>query len=67
MGWLWLYPRMPEHVENAWNYFYRGLIAVTVVAKVFGDKPLVDIMYEYLERFTQSSGERANIKHENET
>ncbi|HWR77815.1 MAG TPA: hypothetical protein VN283_11475 [Thiobacillus sp.] len=54
-------PRMQEHIDDAWNYFYRGLMNATVIAKAFGDKPLVDTMYEYLKRFEVSSGERANV------
>lgn len=45
--------RMKEHIDDAWNYFYRGLMSVVVTAKAFGDKPLVDMMYEYLTRFEQ--------------
>ena len=54
-------PLMNEHVADAWNYFYRGLMSVTVVAKAFGDKSLVDSMYEYLTKFTETSGKHANV------
>ena len=54
-------PRMQEHIDDAWNYFYRGLMSATVVATAFGDKPLVDSMYEYIKRFEESSGERVNV------
>jgi hypothetical protein len=54
-------PRMQEHIDDAWNYFYRGIMALTVVAKAFGDKPLVDSLYEHLERFVKESGDRANL------
>lgn len=40
-------PRMAEHIRDAWNYYYRGLTAITVVAKAFGDKPLVDSLGEF--------------------
>lgn len=36
-------------------------MSVTAVAKAFGDKPLVDTLYQYLERFTTASGEGANV------
>lgn len=49
-------PRMAEHVDDAWNYFYRGLTSITVVAKAFGDKPLVDSLYQYLAKFEKASG-----------
>lgn len=54
-------PRMQEHVQEAWSRFYRGLVTVTVVAMALGDKPLVDTLYEYRERFTTASGEGANV------
>lgn len=49
-------PRMAEHVRDAWNYYYRGLTAITVIAKAFGDKPLVDSMYQYIVKFEGTSG-----------
>ena len=48
--------RMREHVQDAWNYSYRGLLALTMVAKAFGDGPLVDQFYAYLARFEEASG-----------
>ncbi len=48
--------RMREHVQDAWNYSYRGLLAVTMVAKAFGDGQLVDQLYAYLVRFEEASG-----------
>lgn len=57
-------PRMAEYVDDAWNYYYRGLISLTVVAKAFGDKPLVETLYEYLAKFEGASGTnyRASLK-----
>lgn len=49
-------PRMAEHIRDAWNYYYRGLTAITVIAKAFGDKPLVDTMYQYIVKFEETSG-----------
>jgi len=63
-------PRMREYVDDAWNYFYRGIMALITVAKAFGDKPLVDSLYQYLQHFEQQSGDRANVGpqvHQNET
>lgn len=51
-------PRMAEHVDDAWNYYYRGLMSLGVVAKAFGDKSLVDSLYEYIAKFEAASGTR---------
>lgn len=51
-------PRILEHAEDAWNYYYRGLLSVTFVAKAFGDEPLVDHLYEYISKFEERSGTR---------
>ncbi|MCV2366458.1 hypothetical protein LNV23_23790 [Paucibacter sp. DJ1R-11] len=53
-------PLMEDHIHDSWNYFYRGLMATTVVAKALGDAPLVKTMYDYLQRFEGESGERFN-------
>jgi hypothetical protein len=59
-------PRMTEHVDDAWNYYYRGLMSLTVVAKAFGDKHLVDTLYEYIAKFEAASGTncRATVQDE---
>jgi len=48
--------RRAQHVDDAWNYFYRGLLSVTMVAKAFGDASLVGDMYAYLREFEAASG-----------
>jgi hypothetical protein len=48
--------RRAEHVEDAWNYFYRGLLSVTMVAMAFRDASLVDHMYAYFREFEAASG-----------
>jgi hypothetical protein len=48
--------RMADHVGDAWNYFYRGLLSTTIVAKTFGDKELVDSLYAYIREFEKASG-----------
>lgn len=48
--------RIAEHVEDAWNYFYRGLLTVTIVAKALGDGKLVDHMYKCISRFETAQG-----------
>jgi hypothetical protein len=47
--------RIPEHARDAWNYFYRGLLAVTAVAKAFGDADLVHWLYESIRSFERAS------------
>jgi hypothetical protein len=49
-------PRIEEHASDAWNYFYRGLISTIAVAMAFGDKPLVDYLRAYKQRFESMSG-----------
>ena len=49
-------PRMSDHTYDAWNYFYRGLLTTTLVAKAIGDKSLVDALYEYIKKFEKTSG-----------
>jgi hypothetical protein len=49
-------PRIGEHVRDAWNYFYRGLIDTTAVAKALGDAKLVDHLYRYIGEFESASG-----------
>ena len=49
-------PRVEEYKRDAWNYFYRGLISVTVVGKAFGDKPLVDSLLSCKEQFERAYG-----------
>jgi hypothetical protein len=49
-------PRVAEHVEDAWNYYYRGLLATTVVAKALGDAKLVGHLYRCIAQFEDASG-----------
>jgi hypothetical protein len=49
-------PRIGEHARDAWNYFYRGLLAVTAVAKAFGDAALVELLYDFIRTFERASG-----------
>lgn len=48
-------PRIVDHERDAWNYFYRGLLSTTAVAKAFGDKSLVQALSEYTTKFEDSS------------
>jgi hypothetical protein len=49
-------PRIATFEQDTENYVYRGVMAATVVAKAFGDKPLVDAMYQFLERYESANG-----------
>ena len=51
-------PRIPEYIHDAWNYFLRSLLATTMVAKAFGDKPLVGALYEQIKKFEATDNER---------
>jgi len=59
--------RMEAYIHDAWNYFYRGLLAVTVVAKAFGDKSLVDSLNQYIDKFERGSGTSYSADARNET
>ena len=48
--------RIAEHVDDAWNYFYRGLLSGTVVAKALGDGELVARLYKCIGQFEAASG-----------
>ena len=49
-------PRMGDHEYDIWNYYYRGLVNATVVAKAFGDASLVKALFEYGFKFQQQCG-----------
>ena len=55
--------RINECADDAWYYFYRSLMSVMVVAKAFGDKPLVDELYKYRAKFEATSGVDFERKH----
>jgi hypothetical protein len=47
---------MEDHGHDAWNYYYRALTSTTAVAKAFGDKVLVDQLYDYMNLFEARTG-----------
>jgi len=55
-------PRMAEHIRDTLNYFYRGLISITIVAKAFGDKSLVETLHQYLAKFEETTGVNGGAK-----
>ena len=52
-------PRMNDHVHDAWNYFYRGIVSCIIVARAFGDATLSRSLGEYHDKFLVQSGHRA--------
>lgn len=48
--------RIQEHANDAWNYFFRSLLSAIAVAKAFGDKSLMDALYQYRAKFEAASG-----------
>jgi hypothetical protein len=52
-------PRVSECARDAENYVYRGLMATIVVAKAFGDAPLVEELYKFLAKYESANGHKA--------
>jgi hypothetical protein len=55
-------PRMETTSRDAENYVYRGLIATLAVAKAFGDRSLVEVLYEFLARYEGANGHSSSPK-----
>jgi hypothetical protein len=55
-------PRIADHVEDAWNYFYRGLLSTCVVAKAFSEPDLVASLEQYMHDFEQKSGKSGYVR-----
>lgn len=49
-------PRVNESRRDAENYIYRGLMATVMVAKAFGDQPLVNELYKFLAAYESANG-----------
>lgn len=49
-------PRIDEHLEDLWNYFYRGIISFAMAAKAFGAEELFNSIREYRDHFEKLSG-----------
>jgi hypothetical protein len=49
-------PRIESCAHDAENYVYRGLMATVVVAKAFGNRSLVEELYEFLARYEAANG-----------
>lgn len=48
--------RLAEHIEDAKNYFYRGLLSVIIVARALGDEETNSAMATYVSRFEAACG-----------
>ncbi len=49
--------RQAEHLADIWNYFYRGIIAFSVVAKAFGDDDLFQKIFDFARSIEHTGGE----------
>ncbi len=49
-------PRIESCANDAENYVCRGLMATVVVAKAFGDRSLVETLYEFLGQYDAANG-----------
>jgi hypothetical protein len=43
------------------NYVYRGLLATIMVAKAFGEKPLIEALYEFLAKYESANGHTKEV------
>jgi hypothetical protein len=48
--------RIADCARDAGIHVYRGLMATIVVAKAFGDRPLVDELYKFLDAYESANG-----------
>ena len=51
-------PLYEDHVQDAWNYFYRGLVSSVVMAKAFEDSELWAERYSSLKGFEKTFAEK---------
>jgi hypothetical protein len=51
-------PLYADHVQDAWNYFFRGLASSLVMAKAFEDSELWDEQYKSLKEFEDAFSHR---------
>ncbi len=49
-------PKIKEHREDLWNYYYRGILSFILVAKAFGNEKLVRSLFKYRDEFESQSG-----------
>jgi hypothetical protein len=49
-------PRIKPSIDDAWNYFYRGLLSVMMVAISFHEQELLQELYSFRHYFEKQSG-----------
>ena len=49
-------PRIAEHREDLWNYFFRGILTFIFAAKAFGEEATVTSLFFYRDEFEKKSG-----------
>ncbi len=54
-------PPIATAEQDAENYIYRGLMTAVVVTKAFGDKPLVESLYEFLAKYESANGHHQGV------
>lgn len=50
-------PRHDDHREDLWNYFYRGVMALAMTVKAFGDEKLFREIYAHANQYASSVAE----------
>lgn len=55
-------PRVLETARDAENHIYRGLMATIMVAKAFGNAPLVDELYKFLAAYESANGHQKPLR-----
>ena len=50
-------PRIAEFTKNIWDYFYRGLITITIVSRAFNQKNLVIELNKFRTYVEEQSGQ----------
>jgi hypothetical protein len=49
-------PRIPEFTNNAWDYFYRGLLTFMIVALTFKEIDMLKRLYKFRDHLEEQSG-----------
>jgi hypothetical protein len=54
-------PLYPDHQDDLWNYFYRGICAFGFAAKAFGDEGLFGSIRKFRDEFALKSGKTHEV------
>jgi hypothetical protein len=60
-------PLYPDHQDDLWNYFYRGICAFGFAAKAFGDEKLFASVQKFRDDFAKQSGKDYEVSAKPET